>query len=250
MKKQRWYDAVFFSVGDDDLDAFASNFAGDIAFCGHTTAPKRGFCGLNVLGEVLVWKDFLNHFGIWRGGVAVVDAVDIAKDNERLHIHHGSNKPGELVVVGEHQFGDGDGIVFVNNRDNAVVEHLSDAIFLVEIVAARAEILFGGEHLPTEQIVLTEQLVITLDKARLPYGRKNLTGGNGIQLVLKLELAATGSNGTGGNDNHLDAVIVEFCYLVNQRRHTFGVERAVLVSQHVATNFYSYLVVFIIHKFK
>ena len=37
------------------------------------------------------------------GRRAVVDAVDIAEDNQDLRIHHGSYQSGELVIIGEHQ---------------------------------------------------------------------------------------------------------------------------------------------------
>ena len=90
------------------------------------------------------------------GRRAVVDAVDIAEDNQDLRIHHGSYQSGELVIIGEHQFADGNGIVLVDNGNYSVFQHDGHAVLLVEVVAAGTEILFHGEYLPYGDAMLAE----------------------------------------------------------------------------------------------
>ena len=87
---------------------------------------------------------------------SLVDAVDVAEDNQDLRIHHGSYQSGELVIIGEHQFANGNGIVLVDNGNHSVFQHYGHAVFLVEIVAAGSEVLFHGEHLPHRDAVFTE----------------------------------------------------------------------------------------------
>ena len=73
-----------------------------------------------------------------------------------MRIHHGSYQSGELVIIGEHQFADGNGIVLVDNGNHSVFQHYGHAVFLVEIVATGSEVLFHGEHLPHRDTVFTE----------------------------------------------------------------------------------------------
>ena len=86
----------------------------------------------------------------------VIDAVYVAQDNQGLHIHHGGYQSGEFVVIGEHQFADGDCVVLVDNGNYSVFQHDGHAVLLVEVVAAGTEILFHGEYLPYGDAMLAE----------------------------------------------------------------------------------------------
>ncbi|CDB12025.1 unknown [Bacteroides sp. CAG:633] len=129
----------------------------------------------------------------YRAGVGrrpVVDAVYVAQYDEGLCVHHGGDKSAEFVVVGEHKFADGDGIVLVDDGDDTVLKHDGHAAFLVQVVAACAEALFHGEHLAYGYLVFAEELVIAVDEFGLAHGREQLALLDAIQPFGRAQLAS------------------------------------------------------------
>lgn len=154
--QQVYKDIVALAVGDDNGNSLIGHFTGNIGFGEHASASETGFGSLYVRGQVFAVLYLTDDFRCRVGRRAVVDAVDVAEDNQDLRIHHGSYQSGELVIIGEHQFADGNGIVLVDNGNHSVFQHYGHAVFLVEIVAAGSEVLFHGEHLPHRDAVFTE----------------------------------------------------------------------------------------------
>ena len=120
------------------------------------------------------------------GGRTIIDAVNIAEDDENLRIHHGCDEPRQFIVVREHQFADRNRIVFIDDRDDVIFEHHRHTVLLVQIVAACPEILFGRKHLPDGNAMLAEELVIAVDQFCLAYGRKQLALVYTVELLLRM----------------------------------------------------------------
>ena len=232
-------DVVSFAVRHDYLDPFVGHLHRDSAFGQHTSAAELRFPGADVLRQVVALRADLPQYarcGVCR--VAVVDAVDVAEDNQRLDVHHRGDQARQLVVVGEHQFRQRDRVVLVDDRDHAVFEHHRHAVLLVQVVAPRRKVLFGRQHLSAGDAVFAEQLVVVVDQLHLSDGRKELAGRNGIQFPLRLQLVASRCDGPRRHENHLDACAVQRGELVGQRRHPRRVERPVRAGQHVAAYLY------------
>ena len=134
-----------------------------IHFLTPEAALGAGSKRVDVLREVFRGFHTADDLRCGVGGRAVVDAVDVAQDNERLGVHHGRDEPRELVVVGEHQFGDRDGVVLVDDRQHAVGEHRLHAVALVEVLPPCGEALLGGEHLPADDAVFVEEVVVAVE---------------------------------------------------------------------------------------
>ncbi len=170
-------------------------------------------------------------------GDTVVDAVDVAQDDERLGVHHRRHEAREFVVVGEHQFGDRDRVVLVDDRDDARREHRLHAVALVEVLAPRGEALLGGEHLPADDAVFVEEVVVAVQQLHLSDGREELARRNGVDASDPgFEDAAARGHGPRRDEDHLDARAVEPCDLVHERRDARGVGPSVFAGQHVAAD--------------
>ncbi len=230
-------DAVAAAVGDHDLDALARDARRDAAFGRHAPAAARGACGVDILREVAARSHAADDLRRGVRGRSVVDAVDVAQDDERLGVHHRGHEAREFVVVGEHQFGDRDGVVLVDDRDDARGEHRLHAVALVEVLAPRGEALLGGEHLPADDAVFVEEVVIAVQQLHLSDGREELARRNGVDASDPgFEDAAARGHGPRRDEDHLDARAVEPCDLVHERRDARGVGPSVFAGQHVAAD--------------
>lgn len=173
-------------------------------------------------------------------GFPVVDAVDVAENDEGFGSHHGGNHAREFIVVGEHQFGYRHRVVFVDNGYHTVFEHHLHAVFLVEIVAACGKTLFHGEHLAAGNAVFAEEFVVAVDEFGLAHSRKELSGRYGVEfpVVLDTQLAAARGHGSRGDENDFDVVAAQLGHLVYQCRDAGNVEGAVGTGKYVTADFY------------
>ena len=92
--------------------------------------------------------------------MAVVDAVDIAQQDECVGLHHLSDEAAQLVVICEHQLSDADGVVLVDDGDDTIFQHHPHAGLLIAVLLTRLEVLLHGQYLSDMDMVLTEQVVI------------------------------------------------------------------------------------------
>ena len=132
-----------------------------------------------------------------------------------------------LIVVGEHQFTYGDGVVLIDNRNDAVLQHYGHTVFLVEVMAAGGKVLFHCEHLSHGDAMLPEQLVVAVDEFGLPYSGKELALVYAVQLLGGAHFTTSRSNGSGRNKYYFYAGLVQLGYLVHQSGHAGDVESAV-----------------------
>ena len=171
------------AVGDDDLDAFGGYLACNALLGDHAAAPETRLAGLYVLTDVGIVADDGDELRVGIGGVARVDAVNVAEQDEQVGRHHGGDEAREFVVVGEHQFGDRDGVVLVDDGHHAFLQHHLHTVLLIEVMPARAERLFGGEHLSAGDAVVAEEFVVFVDEFGLAYGGVELALIDGVETI-------------------------------------------------------------------
>ena len=157
-------------VGNDYLDALVGHLAGHATLGHHAAAPEARLFRADILLQVPVRLHLADNLRARRARRTVIDAVHVAQDDQCLHVHHRGDKPGKFVVVREHQLRDADRVVLVHDGNHPVFEHHHHAVALVQVVAARPEVLLHGKHLSHGQMVLAEQLIVAVDKLGLPHG--------------------------------------------------------------------------------
>ncbi len=228
------------AVGDDDLDAFGGYLACDALLGDHAAASETRLAGLNVLADVGIVADDGDELRVGVGGVACVDAVDVAEQDEQVGRHHGGDETRELVVVGEHQFGDRYGVVLVDDGHHALLQHHLHTVLLIEVMPARAERLLGGEYLPAGNAMIAEEFVVLVDEFGLTDSGIELALIDGIEPVggeSALEFAASAGYSSRRDEDDLYALAMKLCHLIDDGRHTCDIERAIGTGEDVGTYF-------------
>ncbi len=84
--------------------------------------------------------------------------------------------------------------------------------------------------------MIAEKFVVLVDELSLSDGREKLALIDGLKLIgvdFAFELRAATGYCTRGDEDDLDPLLVKFCHLIDQCRHTGHIERTILASQYV-----------------
>ena len=185
---------VLLPVGYDDGNTLIRHFAGNGRLGQHASPAETRFLHPDIVGQVFPLLHLSDDPGTGSRRRAVINTVDIAQDNQRLHVHHGSNHARKLIIVGKHQFRHRNGIIFVYNRNDSVFQHHHHAVALVEIMTTRGKTLLCGEHLPHGNVILTKEFIITVYQFRLSHSRKKLPLVNTVQLLGRFDFTPSRSD--------------------------------------------------------
>lgn len=141
-----------------------------------------------------------------------VGAVEIAEetvgggeDDEEIGGEEGGDEGGEAVVVTELEFGDGDGVVFVDDGDEAAAEEGEEGIAGVEVAGVIGEVLVGEEDLGDAEVVMTEEGLVHGHEAALSDGGAGLELGDFAGAGVVAEDAHAGADGAGGDEDRFEA---------------------------------------------
>lgn len=140
-------DGFFFAGGDDERNSGANDNFGGLQLGGHST--NGGF----TLGPSCHFFDGgIKAFDCGnsaRMGFAEIfdEAVHSRQNDQRVGWQQAGDERGKFVVVAEFQFGKGDGIVFINDRDDAVAQQRDKGVTGVEVAVVVFEIVMGEEDL-------------------------------------------------------------------------------------------------------
>src|SRR5690606_13770322 len=75
------------------------------------------------------------------------NTIYVRKQNKRLRIQHGRNKPRQLVIVGEHQLGNRNDIIFIYYRHHFMPEQYFKAVFHMQVMQTVAKVFLGDQYL-------------------------------------------------------------------------------------------------------
>jgi len=94
----------------------------------------------------------------------------VGQDDEHVRLDEVGHECRERVVIAEADLVDRDGVVFVDDRDDAQREKRAQRRSCVEIALAVREIFVRQQNLGGHQIVLPEAGFVHLDETHLPDG--------------------------------------------------------------------------------
>ena len=112
--------------------------------------------------------------------VPVVEAGLVGEDDQRVGLDQVGDHGRQRVVVAEADLVDGDGVVLVDDGDDAEPEQRAQRRARVEIALAVGEVLVGEQDLRGREVVLAEARFVGLDQAHLA------DGGRGLELVQRV----------------------------------------------------------------
>ena len=223
------------AVGDVDGDAEARELVGDVALGEHSAAPELRFAGADELAEVLRGGvDLRDHRVALR--LRVEQAVHVREDDVAIDLQHRGDEAGKLVVVGEHQLGDGDGVVLVDDGHDFLREQRLEAGAHVEVVLPVAEVPLRHKQLRAGHAVLFEAVVVGVDEADLSGGGEHLARLDRREISSERHDAAPRADSAGGDENDFDAIRHERGDLRSQAVENRRVELAVAPRDDVGAN--------------
>ena len=83
--------------------------------------------------------------------IVVVQSVHIREQHERIGLDQVRHQRGQPIVVAEADLVGGDGVVLVDDRDDAQRQQPFHRPLRVAVVAAPVQVVRGEQHLPDRQ---------------------------------------------------------------------------------------------------
>ena len=108
---------------------------------------------------------------------AVVQAVDVGEQDQQVGVHEVGDERREAVVVTEADLRGGDRVVLVDDRQHAELEELGEGLVGVAVVRAPDDVLDGQQHLPGDEPVAGELLLVAVRQQPLADAGRRLLGG-------------------------------------------------------------------------
>jgi len=127
-----------------------------------------------------------------------------------------SGQRRQVIVVANLNFCGGDRIVFVNDRNDVVIQQRAQGIAGVEETLAIFHIGAGQQHLSDVNAVDREQLFPELNQTALSDGCQQLLGGNGRGEFGITQMLTSGGNRPGGDNHNTVPCGMKLCALAYQ----------------------------------
>ena len=195
--------------------------------------PREGFAGvIDVVGGIFHVLHEGDGFA-----VGVEQAIDNGQENQQIGAEEVGDLCGDEVVVAEADFGDGDGIVFVDDGNDAVAMLGVDAIAEVEVAAAVFKVGAGDEDLADVEVVGTEGVGEHSHEDGLADGGGGLEEGQFFGAFGEAQFGDARADGAGGDHGDLDFAGLEGGDLLGEVGDEGGIEVAGGVGKGVGADF-------------
>ena len=143
--------------------------------------------------------------GVALARVAVVEAVDVGQQDQRVRPGDVGDQRREPVVIAEPDLVGGHRVVLVDHRDHSQLKEPVQGALGVPVVAAPHQVIGGEQHLPGAQAVQRERRRVPGDQQPLPDARSRLLGGQVPWPPGQPERRHPGRDRARGHQEHLAA---------------------------------------------
>jgi hypothetical protein len=142
----------------------------------------------------------------------------------------------EAVVVADLDLFVGDGVVLVDDRDEALAgkEEVQRRAGIAGAGAA-IEIPVGQQHLRTEELMTAEVLTVFRHQFRLADRGAGLEFAGFLRALLEAHGGHAGGDGSGGDQHDLDAALMQAGDLIDDAADLDAVDLAVLAGEEAGT---------------
>ena len=155
-----------------------------------------------------------------------VERVDIRQQHEQIGVHQARHQCGEAVVVAEPDLVGRDGVVLVDDGQDAQPHQPLHGALRVAAVLLVGEVAGGEQHLPGDDAVAVEAFLVTEDEHVLADRRGRLLGGQVGGSTDQLQIGQSGGDGAGGHQDDFGAARVRRGQGVDQFGNLSGVGAA------------------------
>ena len=171
--------------------------------------------------------------------VVVEEAVFVRENQKQVGIQEERHVARKLVVVAHLDFGDGERIVLVDNRNNLARKHRLDGVLQVLVAGAVAKIVGRQKDLPHRELHPAEHFTVGVHEVDLAHGGAGLLFGKYRRLFLVAQLAHAGAHGTACNNHDFLARFHEACDGICKFLDIAGAYTALLgIDQYARADFY------------
>ena len=176
--------------------------------------------------EVGLAVDGVDQLGGPGARVAVVHAVDVGQQDQRVGPRDVRDEGREPVVVAEADLLGGDRVVLVDDRQHAERQQPVDRLLGVPVVAAPREVVGGEQHLADGDPVRGEGVGVGLHQPQLPDARRGLRRREVPRALRQLQRGQAGRDRAGGDQHGLPPGDAHPGEDVHERREPGDVETA------------------------
>ena len=170
--------------------------------------------------------------------MAVEHAVDVRQKHEQIGTEERGHERRETVVVAEAraQLLDADGVVFIDDRDHAVIEQGAKRVADVEIAGPVLHVVGHQEHLRGVPLAAAKHPLVGLDEAALPDRRHGLQMGELPGPRRQAHPAHARPDGAGADEHDPPALGQKGLELPAERLDPGDIEQAVAPGEHAGAD--------------
>ncbi len=165
-----------------------------------------------------------------------MQAVGVREDHQQIGLQQIGDQRRQGVVVSEADLFGSDGVVLVDDGDDAELEQAREGRPGVEVALTVCQIVVGQKDHGGVTTVHGEGALICLDETHLAHGCRSLLLVNSRRPRSPAEPADTLRHGTGGNDEHLHARLQQAVDLFAPISHGSGCQSGTIVGQKGAAD--------------
>ena len=215
-------DAVFTARGDDHVHIGCRGNGRGLYLSVHAARTHAGPSVAGDFIDVLVdVVDDRDDFGIIMGPRIVrVEAIDIGQEDEQVGVDEAADHSRQRVVVADFVFIDGDDVVFIDDGNDAHVEHRQQGVAGVHELAPVLGIHAGQQDLADDLAVFAEEPFIRMHEDALADGGEGLLFPYRPGPVVHVERRHAGIGRAGADEDHLLPLVLEIRQFPDQVFHT------------------------------
>ena len=133
---------------DDGRGAGRCSEAGSGDFGGHAACAEGRAAGGDVHRELLYVIDHENGLCVRKfAWVLVVEAVNVGHEKKVVSVNHGSSDGRKCVIITELDLGDGEGVIFVDDGNDAHRQGLGESVGGIDVLRAVGDVVAGEQDL-------------------------------------------------------------------------------------------------------
>ena len=173
-------------------------------------------------------------------GVAVAAGVGsehaglVGEQDEEVGFQEVGDEGGEVVVIADADFVHGGRVVFIDDGDDAALDHGEQGIAGIEVAGAVVEVAAGEQDLADDDVMGLEERAVELHEAALTDGGEHLAQGQGTVQGGEAQALATGGLGAGGYDDDFVVMVMELRDAGDESLHELAVEIASATGEDTA----------------
>ena len=198
------YHARTAARGNDGVDTGTARHVRGLELGAHTACPKtRNTVSRNGTQRIVNAVNVFDQFCLWIGTrVSGKQPLLIGQKQQLIGPCQDRRQRREVIVVAYFDFSGGNSVVFIDDRNDMVIQQRAQRIEGVQETFSVFHIRTRQQHLPDVNAINGEQLFPELYESALSYGGQQLFGGDRRGEFGVAQVFTPGGNRPGGHNHN------------------------------------------------